>query len=90
MASSTATMFKSSERVRAEQRCANGGDAMAADSVDAGPPCGPGGEGGAEGVAALARSGSRVRRTPWLALSSTLHDRLRASTALSASSRAIA
>eukprot|EP00965_Chrysotila_dentata_P130357 4310264-Pleurochrysis_carterae.AAC.1 len=83
-------MFKNSERVRTEQRCANGGDATAEDPVDAVPPGGSGGEGGAEGVAASARSGSRARRTPRLALSSMLHDRLRLSTALSASSRAMA
>eukprot|EP00965_Chrysotila_dentata_P125499 4149281-Pleurochrysis_carterae.AAC.1 len=80
MASSTATMFRSSERVRAEQRRGNGGDATADDSVDADSPRGLGGEGGADGVAGLARSGSSVRRTPWFALSSTLHIRLRAST----------
>eukprot|EP00965_Chrysotila_dentata_P096820 3199939-Pleurochrysis_carterae.AAC.1 len=77
MASSTATMFKSSERVRAEQRRGNGGEATGDGSVDADSPCGLGGDGGAEGVAALARSDSSARRTPWLALSSTLHIRLR-------------
>eukprot|EP00965_Chrysotila_dentata_P006242 203713-Pleurochrysis_carterae.AAC.1 len=60
-------MFESNERARAEQRRGDGGDAAADDSVDADSPRGLGGEGGAGGAAALARSGSSARRTPWLA-----------------------
>eukprot|EP00965_Chrysotila_dentata_P120622 3988659-Pleurochrysis_carterae.AAC.1 len=67
MASSTTTVFESNEKARAEQRRGDGDGAAADDTADAGSSRGLGGEGGAEGVAALARSGSSVRRTPWLA-----------------------
>eukprot|EP00965_Chrysotila_dentata_P143287 4734414-Pleurochrysis_carterae.AAC.1 len=67
MASSTTTAFESNEKARAVQRRGDGGGAAADDTVDAHSPCGLGGEGGAEGAAALARSGSSARRTPWLA-----------------------
>eukprot|EP00965_Chrysotila_dentata_P174095 5747025-Pleurochrysis_carterae.AAC.1 len=66
-ASSIAATFMKSEKVRTEQRCASVGDAswpirdvVRGSAVAARHDC-SGGDGGAEGVAAPARSGSRVR-----------------------------
>eukprot|EP00965_Chrysotila_dentata_P115705 3823847-Pleurochrysis_carterae.AAC.2 len=80
-ASSIAATFMKSEKVRTEQRCVSVGDALwlTCDAV-----------GGAEGVAAPARSASRVRRTSRLAPSLMESARLSTSTADSASLRAIA
>eukprot|EP00965_Chrysotila_dentata_P180835 5969334-Pleurochrysis_carterae.AAC.1 len=96
IASSTAVTFRSNAKVRTEQLCVSVGDATrlsrgAVDEcVDAGRHGDPGGDGGADGVAAPARSGSRVRRTQRLALFPMEHDCLSTSTALSASSKAAA
>eukprot|EP00965_Chrysotila_dentata_P112877 3729506-Pleurochrysis_carterae.AAC.1 len=95
-ASSIAATFKKSEKVRTEQGCASVGDAswlirdVVVGSAEAVRHGCSGGDRGAEGVAAPARSGSRVRRTSRLAPSLMEHDRLSTSTADSASLRAIA
>eukprot|EP00965_Chrysotila_dentata_P256884 6212706-Pleurochrysis_carterae.AAC.3 len=95
-ASSIAATFKKSEKVRTEQRCASVGDAsglargvMGGSAVATRRGC-SGGDGGAEGVAASSRSGSRARCTSRLAHPLKVHDCLSTSTADSASLRAIA